>query len=122
MRTLWTLELAVHWLKYDMLLTLPIADRGYKMQLRRHVSSLRESNIQDVVTELQQLPCEDANDDCKLKRLSTLETLNDLMQLPGNARPCQSATAHRPLFSLQVRSQTHDASVKPGNHLHAINL
>ena len=71
------------------------------MQRTRHVSSSRERDIQGVVTELQH---EDADDDMTLDGLSTLNTLNNLRQLPGNARPCQSALAHRPLFSPQVRS------------------
>ena len=84
------------------------------MQRTRHVSSLREGNIQDVVTDLQQLHHEAADIDGGLKGLSTLETLTDLMQLPGNACPCQ--TAHRPLWSPQVRARSQAFICMPVKH------
>lgn len=73
------------------------------MQRVRHVSSLRESDIQGVVMSLQHLSPEISDNASCFNRLASLKHLNDLRQLPGSAHLAHlDQLTQRRLLSFQV--------------------
>ncbi len=62
------------------------------MQQIQHVSSARERDICNIVSSLQRTEPTPttAGNEISLHRLSTLQAVNELTRLPGNAHSCQS--------------------------------